>query len=174
MQQIYHHMYHIGQGLCCMYIHNIWLIFTCDTYNNLMHLAAFKTELFLFTGKWSFPPTTGPRPPPCSFFSFTAINDHQAVLFGGNQLRPPGVFGVRSQGSRVNDCFLMDFESMVCSERYCNNSSNVCYTTKSVIQVHWKKVWVILQSYFGHHSCILLCVWHTKFKYRTTGFNCVV
>ena len=78
----------------------------------------FQTELLLFAGKWSSPPTTGPRPPPCSFFSFTAINDHQAVLFGGNQPRPPTVFEATSQqGSRVNDCFLMDFESMVCSDR---------------------------------------------------------
>ena len=59
------------------------------------------------SGKWSSPVTTGPRPPPCSSFSFTAINNHQAVLFGGGQ---PG------HGGRVSDCYLMDFESMVCSE----------------------------------------------------------
>ena len=63
--------------------------------------------MLLPTGKWSSPPTTGPRPPPCSNFSFTAINNHQAVLFGGYQ---PGC-------GQVNDCYLLNFESMVCSER---------------------------------------------------------
>jgi len=58
--------------------------------------------LHRFTDKWSSPPTTGPRPPPSTQFSFTAINNHQAVLFGGRQ--PHG---------RVNDCYLMNFESMV-------------------------------------------------------------
>ena len=55
------------------------------------------------TGKWYSPPTTGPRPPPCAYFSFTAINNHQAVLYGGYQ---PG-------HGKVSDCYLMDFESMV-------------------------------------------------------------
>ena len=54
------------------------------------------------SGKWSTPTTTGPRPPPCAYFSFTAINNHQAVLFGGRQPH-----------SRVSECYLMDFESMV-------------------------------------------------------------
>ena len=63
-------------------------------------------------GKWSIPTTTGPRPPPCSYFSFTAINGHQAVLFGGRQ----------SDG-RINDCYLIDFASMVSLEvQLCNNS----------------------------------------------------
>ena len=75
--------------------------------------------LLLSAGKWSSPPTTGPRPPPCYFFSFTAINDHQAVLFAGKQPRR----------RRVNDCFLMDFESMVCPERYCNDSVIIHHTT---------------------------------------------
>ena len=59
-----------------------------------------------FSGKWSTPTTTGPRPPPCGHFSFTATNNHQAVFFGGYQ---PGC-------GRVSDCYLMDFESMVCPE----------------------------------------------------------
>ena len=54
-------------------------------------------------GQWSSPPTTGPRPPPCSFFSFTAINNHMAVMFGGYQ---PG-------HRRRNDVYIIDFWSMV-------------------------------------------------------------
>ena len=54
-------------------------------------------------GKWSSPPTTGPRPPPCAGFTFTAINKQQAVFFGGNQ--PPH--------GRVNDVYIIEFSSMV-------------------------------------------------------------
>ena len=39
-------------------------------------------------------------------FSFTAINNHQAMLFAG----------VQQGRGRVSDCYLMDFESMVCPE----------------------------------------------------------
>ena len=85
----------------------------CTIYFLTVAVIPFQTKLSIIiansvtspsTGKWSSPPTTGPRPPPCSNFSFTAINNHQAVLFGGGQ---PG------RGSRVNDCYLMDFASMV-------------------------------------------------------------
>ena len=71
------------------------------------------------TGKWSSPPTTGPRPSPCAYFSFTAINSHQAVLFGGYQ---PGC-------GKLNDCHLMDFESMVCPVGFCNDLTMHDYAT---------------------------------------------
>ena len=69
------------------------------------YAADFSVMVSSSTGKWSSPPTTGPRPPPCAHFSFTAVNNHQAVFFGGRQLH-----------GRVSDCYLMDFESMVCPE----------------------------------------------------------
>ena len=69
-----------------------------------MYLNFFFCTDSLSAGLWSSPPTSGPRPPPCSVFSFTAINTHQTVLFGGKQ---PG-------HGRVSDCYLMDFKSMVC------------------------------------------------------------
>ena len=62
----------------------------------------FRFPISPSAGKWSIPTTTGPGPPPCSYFSFTAINGDQAVLFGGRQ----------SDG-RVSDCYLIDFVSMV-------------------------------------------------------------
>ena len=58
----------------------------------------------LSAGKWFSPTTTGPRPPPCAYFTFTAINGHQAVMFGGSQA---------GRGS-VNDLYIIDFSSMVC------------------------------------------------------------
>ena len=64
-------------------------------------------------GNWSSPPTTGPRPPPSSGFTFTAISKEQAVLFGGYQPR----CGV------VNDVCIIDFSSMVWWECTCNMHS---------------------------------------------------
>ena len=89
-------------------IHDAPTIHDCslNQHDNLtLHLVS--DWPLLSAGKWSSPTTTGPRPPPCYFFSFTSINDHQAVLFGGNQPR----------NRVVNECYLMDFESMVCSYR---------------------------------------------------------
>ena len=66
----------------------------------------------------SGPPTTGPRPPPGSVFSFTTIDNHQAVLFGGKQ---PG-------HGRVSDCYLMDFKSMVCRSAMCTQHCSISIT----------------------------------------------
>ena len=52
---------------------------------------------------WSSPQTTGPRPPPSAFFTFTAINQQKAVFFGGLQL------GLGA----MNDAYIIDFGSMV-------------------------------------------------------------
>ena len=57
----------------------------------------------LFPGTWSSPPMTGPRPPPCAFFSFTTVDENRAVVFGGRQ---PG------RGC-VNDVYILDFSDMV-------------------------------------------------------------
>jgi len=80
----------------------------------------------LSAGKWSIPKTNGPRPPPRAFFSFTAISDHLAVLFGGNQL---------GHGERVNDCYVMNFETMVCTEVFCTNSSVEVYAAHATLEM---------------------------------------
>ena len=59
--------------------------------------------LCLLLGKWSSLQTTGERPPPCNYFSFTMVDDHRAVLFGGFQ------GGKR----RTNDVYLLDLIFMV-------------------------------------------------------------
>ena len=53
---------------------------------------------------WSSPPTTGSRPPPCAGFSFTAIDSHRGVLFGGYS---PG-------RGRINDIHIINMQTMVC------------------------------------------------------------
>ena len=59
--------------------------------------------ILLSVAEWSSPLTTGPWPPPCSNFSFTAINHHMAVLFGG----------VQPEHEAVDDVYIIDFQSMV-------------------------------------------------------------
>ena len=80
----------------------------------------------LSSGKWSIPTTTGPRPPPCSSFSFTVISDHIAVLFGGYQ---------RGRRGTVSDCYVMNFETMVCTEVFCTNSSMEVYATHATVEM---------------------------------------
>ncbi|XP_064393442.1 uncharacterized protein LOC135340942 isoform X2 [Halichondria panicea] len=53
-------------------------------------------------GVWSSPKLRGKRPPPCSGFTFTMMDQHRAVLFGGFK---PGLGG-------INDVYLFDFRTM--------------------------------------------------------------
>ncbi|XP_064393462.1 uncharacterized protein LOC135340956 [Halichondria panicea] len=53
-------------------------------------------------GVWSSPGLRGERPPPCSHFTFTMVDHHRAVLFGGDQ----------PEYRRVNDVYLFDFRTM--------------------------------------------------------------
>ena len=57
-----------------------------------------------FIGDWSCPLMKGIALPHNSYFSFTAIDDHRALIFGGN-------VGDR----RVDSLYLIDFNTMVCS-----------------------------------------------------------
>ena len=54
-------------------------------------------------GVWSCPATTGERPPPCAGFTFTAIDDRRAVLFGGGN----------GEHGRLNDVYIIDLHNMV-------------------------------------------------------------
>ena len=58
------------------------------------------------TGTWSSPTLRGTRPPPCSHFSLTMIDDHRVVLFGGKQ--PPGP-------RLTKEVYILDLTGMVCS-----------------------------------------------------------
>ncbi|XP_064393619.1 uncharacterized protein LOC135341072 isoform X2 [Halichondria panicea] len=52
-------------------------------------------------GVWSSPELRGERPPPCDDFTFTMMDQHRAVFFGGFQ-----------SDRRVNDVYLFDFRTM--------------------------------------------------------------
>ena len=55
------------------------------------------------TGMWSSPVTTGDRPPPCSGFTFTAIDVRRAVVFGGFNL----------EMRRMDTVYIIDLITMV-------------------------------------------------------------
>lgn len=63
-----------------------------------------STNLAMCIGVWSSPDIGGEKPPPCSAFSFTKVDQDRAVLFAGYQ---PG------QGARVNDVYVFNFRNMV-------------------------------------------------------------
>ena len=50
-------------------------------------------------GLWTSPSTTGQKPPPIANFTFTGVNSHRAVLFGGRQRQ-----------CRSSDLFIVDFD----------------------------------------------------------------
>ena len=54
-------------------------------------------------GVWSCPATTGERPPPCSDFTFTAVDDRRAVMFGGRN----------GEKGEMNDVYIIDLSTMV-------------------------------------------------------------
>ena len=55
------------------------------------------------SGTWSSPKVRGTRPPPCSDFSLTMMDDHHVVLFGGLQC-----------GRRMSsDVYILDLMRMV-------------------------------------------------------------
>jgi len=105
------------------------------TYFVCIYLQALPIVSFIFSklnvclisfsaGKWSIPTVTGHRPPPCTYFSFTAISDHLAVLFGGDQ---PG------HGGHVNHCYVMNFNTMVCTEVFCGVQVLALHATLEII-----------------------------------------
>ena len=54
-------------------------------------------------GVWSCPATTGERPPPCSSFTFTVVDDRRAVMFEG----------VNGEKGQMNDVYIIDLSTMV-------------------------------------------------------------
>ena len=68
--------------------------------NNKNHIPPLTAY---YTGVWSCPVTTGDRPPPCYGFTFTAIDDRRAVVFGGFNL----------EMRRMDTVYIIDLITMV-------------------------------------------------------------
>ena len=72
----------------------------CKT--NLPRVSSPSTATVSFPGVWISPETSGTRPPACAAFSFTQVDCHRAVLFGGRQ-----------RAERVNQVHILDMENWV-------------------------------------------------------------
>ena len=69
--------------------------YTCGFLDTLLYLS--------IAGVWSCPSTTGERPPPSLAFTFTAVDDRRAVMFGG----------FNKQQGCMNDVYIIDLSTMV-------------------------------------------------------------
>ena len=113
-------------------------------------------------GKWSSPTTTGPRPPPSSAFSFTAVNHHKAVYFGG----------YKAGRGDVDDVYIINFEAMVHMIRVhalakCVDSSNSIQTLEIG---HIPMASGILQSYPSH--CLHCSNYHSTNLHQEISICC--
>ena len=108
-----------------------------------IHIIRFPVHT---AGVWSCPPTTGENPPPCSDFTFTAIDDRRAVLFGGRN---------GEQGS-MNDVYIIDLPTMVQwfpIKLFCSDKHHHCISKETVMPQNRDSVWFTwtthLQEYFA-------------------------
>ena len=70
-------------------------------YNHVWSLVLL-THFCCPTEVWAAQPTTGEKPPPLDDHTFTKIDNHRAVVFGGY-----------TGSSRVNDTYVLDMETWV-------------------------------------------------------------
>ena len=71
-----------------------------------------------YVGKWTIPHLVGQRPPPCGGVTFTMIDPHRALLFGGRQ-----------ETGRVSSVYIFDFRDLVrrsvtCTWNFINYTDN--------------------------------------------------
>eukprot|EP00731_Ephydatia_muelleri_P031884 Em0023g391a len=92
-------------------------------WTNELHLFHLKNSV------WISPMTTGPRPPPCAAFSFTKVDCHRVLLFGGRQVN-----------ARVNEIHILDMDNWSWSG--------------AIIQTSPTDLWPIGRSF--HAACSLL------------------
>ena len=64
----------------------------------------------IFVESWSSQATNGEVPPPMDGHTFTKINNHSAVVFGGY-----------SESRNSNDAYLLDMQNWVCSHNKCTH-----------------------------------------------------
>ena len=103
--------------------------------------------LTVCAGVWSCCATTGDRPPPCSGFTFTAVDDRRGVLFGG-----------KNEMGRMNSVYNIDLLTMV---KYSSLYNELPFTSEyTIILQTWSKLsqsgggsWPEERS--GHAACCL-------------------
>ena len=77
---------------------------------------------------WSCPTTTGDTPPPCSGFTFTAVDDRRSVLFGG----------WNEEIGRMNFVYIIDFLTMVKRSHY--SQLHACRQLTDIFLQTWSKL----------------------------------
>ena len=60
--------------------------------------------IYIHTGTWDCPTTTGTQPPPCQGFTFTKVDSERVILFGGFQ---------PNTRRRVNDVYILNLQTRV-------------------------------------------------------------
>ena len=68
----------------------------------------------MIAGCWSVPETTGEMPRPCAAASFTKVDQHTAVLFGGRQ-----------KEGRVYDLAILNMEKWVKKLNECTKCDDI-------------------------------------------------
>ena len=79
------------------------------------------------TGVWSTPPTTGEKPPPLAWHTFTKIDHHRAVVFGGDD-----------RSTIHNDAYVLDMETWVWKCMICMCIPSLSYCVHTVWLLYMK------------------------------------
>ena len=74
-------------------------------------------------GTWSTPTTTGDCPPPCVDFSFTRVDEHRAVVFGGYQ----------PEAGTVADTYILNMETWVNIRLYLCVCTYIVWSYKCIV-----------------------------------------
>ena len=80
------------------------IVITFDSLSDAVLSSQTHTLLYVTApaGVWSVHPTTGEKPPPLADHTFTKIDHHRAVVFGG-----------WTGSCKLNDTYVLDMETWV-------------------------------------------------------------
>ena len=81
----------------------IVIVVTMCFHVRMRSMCPIITALTVCAGVWSCPATTGDRPPPCSHFTFTAVDERRTVMFGG----------FNTKEDKMNSVYIIDLLTMV-------------------------------------------------------------
>ena len=118
-----------------MYVMSIYSNTSARCISSIAHVHIRTLHiLYYFPGMWLVPATIGDKPPPCAFFSYTAVDSYRAVLFAGIQ-----------SGHTVNDAYILNHRIMVHSILI----SVCCFVTIMLIDNHtWNKYSNIIINHY--------------------------
>lgn len=116
--------------------------------NSVTKGTGWTSEVWVFDieeGKWFEPEASGSCPPPCVDFSFTKVDGHRAIVFGGHQ----------PETGAVSDAYILELGSWVCTVYvYMHTYMYVCACAyrQGFIQKYFKGVEGIGLRIFCRHN----------------------